>query len=120
MSTSYRLLQVVLVLFAAAALLLYPLARVWPAGWARSASEQACTTAPDDHGAPGCCEAAGRPQADARGAAGDEDGAVFPSALVNISQPFEHHTACCEGEHGSGSGHPDESGQGRNHGESDT
>lgn len=34
MSTSYRLLQVVLVLFAAAALLLYPLAQVWPSGWA--------------------------------------------------------------------------------------
>ena len=34
MSPAYKLLQVALVLFGAACLLLYPLALVWPSGWA--------------------------------------------------------------------------------------
>ncbi|GFG49638.1 hypothetical protein CQY20_19035 [Mycolicibacterium agri] len=34
MTTPYRLLQVALVVFGAVALLLYPLAVVWPSGWA--------------------------------------------------------------------------------------
>ena len=33
-STSYRLLQIALVVFGAVMLLLYPLAVVWPSGWA--------------------------------------------------------------------------------------
>ncbi|HEX4391483.1 MAG TPA: DUF6632 domain-containing protein, partial [Mycobacterium sp.] len=33
-STSYRLLQIALVFFGAVMLLLYPLAVVWPSGWA--------------------------------------------------------------------------------------
>ena len=34
MSAAYKLLQVALVVFGAIALLLYPLAMVWPSGWA--------------------------------------------------------------------------------------
>ena len=34
MSSTYKLLQLALVVFGAVALLLYPLALVWPSGWA--------------------------------------------------------------------------------------
>ncbi|MFY9918053.1 MAG: DUF6632 domain-containing protein, partial [Mycobacterium sp.] len=34
MTTPYRLLQLALALFGVVALLLYPLAVVWPSGWA--------------------------------------------------------------------------------------